>query len=461
MVPKAQPAVWYLSYAQNVTPLYGSGTIPLPYLFMPTKRHTEVADLFDSALEGRLRAEAPLAERLRPSALADFVGQESVVGTGKPLRVLIDRGEVPSLILWGPPGSGKTTLARLIAGLTKSTFVQISGVQAGLEDLRRVISQANERRKLSSIRTILFIDEIHRWSKAQQDALLPHVERGLLTLIGATTENPSFEVISALLSRCRVVQLAPLPPAAIRTILERALADTTVGLGQVKVVGAEAVLDHLCTLANGDARVALNTLELAVKASAKDGVATITDELIKQSLQRTHLMYDKGGEEHYNIISALHKSMRGGDADAALYWLGRMLEAGEDPLYVARRLVRFASEDIGLADPQALVQAVAAFQAAHQIGMPECNVILAQAVAYLARAPKSNALYTAYMAVQEDVQKTINEGVPLHLRNAPTKLMKDLKYGQGYKYNPDFEAPVEQDYLPKSLKGRKYLEDSN
>jgi putative ATPase len=389
--------------------------------------------------------------------LGDFVGQEAIVGQGKPLRVLIDRGEVPSLILWGPPGSGKTTLARLIAGLTQSTFVQLSGVQAGLEDLRRVISEASERRKLSSIRTTLFIDEIHRWSKAQQDVLLPHVERGVVTLIGTTTENPSFEVISALLSRCRVVVLEPLGRDALRTILERALVNTEVGLGRLRVVGADAALDHLSQLANGDARVALNTLELAVKASAKDGVATITDELIKQSLQRSHLVYDKGGEEHYNIISALHKSMRGGDADAALYWLGRMLEAGEDPLYVARRLVRFASEDIGLADPQALVQATAAFQASHEIGMPECNVILAQAVVYLARAPKSNALYEAYGKVQEDVQKTINEGVPLHLRNAPTKLMKSLNYGKDYKYNPDFDKPVEQDYLPPSLKGKKYL----
>jgi putative ATPase len=414
-------------------------------------------DLFDSALEQRLRAEAPLAERLRPESLGDFVGQEAIVGQGKPLRVLIDRGEVPSLILWGPPGSGKTTLARLIAGLTQSTFVQLSGVQAGLEDLRRVISEASERRKLSSIRTTLFIDEIHRWSKAQQDVLLPHVERGVVTLIGTTTENPSFEVISALLSRCRVVVLEPLGRDALRTILERALVNTEVGLGRLRVVGADAALDHLSQLANGDARVALNTLELAVKASAKDGVATITDELIKQSLQRSHLVYDKGGEEHYNIISALHKSMRGGDADAALYWLGRMLEAGEDPLYVARRLVRFASEDIGLADPQALVQATAAFQASHEIGMPECNVILAQAVVYLARAPKSNALYEAYGKVQEDVQKTINEGVPLHLRNAPTKLMKSLNYGKDYKYNPDFDKPVEQDYLPPSLKGKKYL----
>lgn len=415
------------------------------------------ADLFDGALGDRLQREAPLAEKLRPKDWGEFVGQEAVVGPGTPLRQLIDRDEVPSLILWGPPGSGKTTLARLVAKLTKSTFVQLSAVQAGLPELRKLVAEAMERRKVRNIRTILFIDEIHRWNKAQQDALLPYVENGTVTLIGATTENPSFEVVSALLSRCRVTVLQPLSSSALASILRRALADKELGLGQTKVEGADKAIAHLTVLANGDARVALNTLELAVRAQAVGGVAKLTDELLKQSLQRTHLRYDKGGEEHYNIISALHKSMRGGNADAALYWMGRMLEAGEDPLYVARRLIRFASEDVGLSDPHALVQAVAAYQAAHDIGMPECNVVLAQAVVYLARAPKSNALYTAYGKVREDVQNTVNEGVPLHLRNAPTKLMKDLKYGDNYKYNPDFEGPVDQDYLPPSLKGRTYL----
>ncbi len=414
-------------------------------------------DLFDSGLEQHLRAEAPLAERLRPETWTDFVGQESVIGLGTPLRQLIERDQVPSLIFWGPPGSGKTTLARLIARLTKSVFVQLSAVQAGLAELRQIVAEALERRKLHHTRTILFIDEIHRWNKAQQDALLPYVENGTVTLIGATTENPSFEVVSALLSRCRVVVLRPLAPENITSILERALQSPAAGFGTVRVEGAAAAIAHLSVMANGDARVALNALELAIKSQVKDGVARLTDEVLKQSLQRTHLMYDKAGEEHYNIISALHKSMRGSDADAALYWLGRMLEAGEDPLYVARRLIRFASEDIGLADPQALVQAVAAYQAAHDIGMPECNLALAQATVYLARAPKSNALYTAYGKVKEDIEKTINEGVPLHLRNAPTKLMKDLQYGKGYKYNPDFSEPVEQDYLPPSLKGKKYL----
>ncbi len=412
-------------------------------------------DLFSSQAE----LIAPLASKMRPRVWGEFVGQEEVVGPGTILRKLLDKGEVPSLILWGPPGSGKTTLARLVASLTKSVFVEFSAVASGLAEVRKVIAEAKERKKFQRARTILFIDEIHRWNKAQQDALLPAVENGTVILIGATTENPSFEVISALLSRVRVIVLSALTPQNIKTILEQALSDKERGLGNIKVEGAGGALEHISVLANGDARLALNVLELAVNSSLQNGVAHLDEAVIKQSLQRTHLLYDKGGEEHYNLISALHKSLRGSDVDAALYWLGRMLEAGEDPLYIARRLVRFASEDIGLADPQALSQAVAGFQAAHQIGMPECNVVLAQVVAYLARAPKSNALYVAYGKVKEDVQQTINEGVPLHLRNAPTKLMKNIGYGKGYKYNPDYEEPVEQDYLPESLKGRKYLEE--
>src|SRR3989339_242899 len=418
-------------------------------------------DLFDAALAEQLRAEAPLADRLRPTVWQDFVGQKEVIGSGTPLRQLIEQDQVPSLIFWGPPGSGKTTLARLIAKLTRSDFIQLPAVASGLADLRQVVARASDRRKLHQTRTILFIDEIHRWNKAQQDALLPHVENGTVTLIGATTENPSFEVISALLSRCRVIIIKALAPEDIESILQRALKDKEYGFGKIKVEGATQAIKHLAIMASGDARGALNTLELAVKASLKDNQSVITDELIKQSLQRTHLVYDKGGEEHFNLISALHKSMRGSNPDAALYWLGRMLEAGEDPLYIARRLIRFASEDIGLADPQALVQATAGFQAAHNIGMPECNVILAQTVVYLANAPKSNSLYKAYQAVQQDVKATINEGVPLHLRNAPTDLMKEVGYGQGYKYNPDYDEPVEQDYLPPSLKGRKYLDNKN
>ncbi|MBI5733564.1 MAG: replication-associated recombination protein A [Candidatus Kerfeldbacteria bacterium] len=411
-------------------------------------------DLFSSQAE----LIAPLASKMRPRVWDEFVGQEEVVGQGTILRKLLDKGEVPSLILWGPPGSGKTTLARLVASLTKSVFVEFSAVASGLAEVRKVIAEAKERKKFQRARTILFIDEIHRWNKAQQDALLPAVENGTVILIGATTENPSFEVISALLSRVRVIVLSALTPQNIKTILELALRDKERGLGNIKVEGAAGALEHISILANGDARLALNVLELAVNSSLQDGAARLDEAVIKQSLQRTHLLYDKGGEEHYNLISALHKSLRGSDADAALYWLGRMLEAGEDPLYIARRLVRFASEDIGLADPGALVQAVSGFQAAHQIGMPECNVVLAQVVAYLARAAKSNALYTAYGKVKEDVQQTINEGVPLNLRNAPTKLLKNIGYGKGYKYNPDYDEPVSQDYLPESLKGRKYLE---
>lgn len=407
----------------------------------------------------RSKSDAPLADRLRPRQWDEFIGQEEVVGKDAVLRKLLDKGEVPSLILWGPPGSGKTTLARLIAQLTNSVFVEFSAVATGLATLRQVIKKAIEQKKFQGARTILFIDEIHRWNKAQQDALLPYVEDGTVILIGATTENPSFEVISALLSRVRVIVLKPLTPDNIKVILHLALHDKERGLGKVNVVGAAAAIDHISVLANGDARLALNVLELAVRSNLHDDRAYLDEAVIKQSLQRTHLLYDKAGEEHYNLISALHKAMRGSDADAALYWLGRMLEAGEDPLYIARRLIRFAAEDIGLADPQALVQAVSGFQASHQIGMPECNVILAQVVVYLARAPKSNKLYEAYSRVQQDVLQTINDSVPLHLRNAPTKLMKNLGYGQGYKYNPDYDEPVEQDYLPESLKGRKYLDE--
>lgn len=458
-VGPAYSSAWYNIHALGLNRIATAGGASLlnfePMPRVPRSKPT--ADLFDDVLAQRIRVEAPLAERLRPATWDEFEGQEEVVGQGTPLRLLVESDQTPSLILWGPPGSGKTTLARLIARLTRATFVQLSAVSSGLDDLRRAVQDALERRKLYATKTILFVDEIHRWSKAQQDALLPHVEQGVITLIGATTENPSFEVISALLSRTRVVVLKALEVGQIEVILRRALSDAERGFGKLRVENADQAVGYIAQLANGDARVALNTLELAVTSAAKNGVAQLDEELIKRSLQRTHLVYDKGGEEHYNIISALHKSLRGSDANAALYWLGRMLEAGEDPLYVARRLIRFASEDIGLADPQALVQATAAFQAAHEIGLPECNVILAQAVVYLARAPKSNALYTAYGAVQADVQKTINEAVPLHLRNAPTQLMKDLGYGKDYKYNPDYDEPVDQTYLPESLKDRQYL----
>ena len=418
-------------------------------------------DLFAYKAGKQLKKEAPLADRMRPERLEEFVGQADVVGVDAPLRRLIENDQVPSMLFWGPPGTGKTTLARVIATLTKSRFVPLSAVSSGVADLRKVVTDAQERLSLYGDRTIVFIDEIHRWNKLQQDSFLPHVEDGTVTLIGATTENPSFEVNGALLSRSRVFILQALTVEAITTVLERAL--ELVRKRETypyKIKAGKDALGYLATVANGDARAALNGLELGLRSVRPDakGVVHLKKEALAKTLQKNHLLYDRQGEEHYNIISALHKSMRGSDADAALYWLGRMLEAGEDPLYVARRVVRFASEDIGLADPQALTQCVAAYQACHQIGMPECNVILAQAVAYCARAPKSNALYVGYQKVQSDIREFPNEGVPLHLRNAPTKLMKQVGYGKGYKYNPNFAEPVDQEYLPKSLKGRKYLD---
>ena len=398
---------------------------------------------------------------MRPNTLEEFEGQQALVGEGKLLRQAIAADKLPSMIFWGPPGSGKTTLAWVIAQLTKSVFVQFSAVTAGMKEFREVTSHAEERRKLHAQRTILFLDEIHRWNKAQQDALLPFVERGIITLIGATTENPSFEVNAALLSRSRVFVFEQLPVASMVRLLRRALSDETQGLGRYQVRADQRVLNALAVMANGDARVALNALEFAVLAHAAVGApVNLTETLVKEALQRSHLTYDQAGEEHYNIISALHKSVRGGDADAALYWLGRMLEAGEDPLYVARRLIRMSAEDIGLADPQALPLAVAAYQAAHAVGMPECDIVLAECVAYLARASKSVEVYQAYQQVKQDVKNTINEPVPLHLRNAPTQLMRDLGYARGYKYSPSYAWGEEQEYLPPSLKGRKYLESA-
>lgn len=393
----------------------------------------------------------PLAERLRPHALEDFLGQEQIFGEGSFLRNALESDQVPSLIFWGPPGSGKTTLALLIAEKAQAEFFQLSAVGSGVKDLRRVIEQAEGNREAGK-RTILFIDEIHRWNKAQQDALLPHVERGTLTLIGATTENPSFEVNGALLSRTRVLVLAKHEPPALEKLLAQALVSPQ-GLDG-KVTADPEALAFIAAVSGGDARAALNTLE----AAATQGTH-IDAAMVESVVKRSHILYDKGGEEHYNIISALHKAVRGNDANAALYWLARMLEAGEDPLYVARRLVRMASEDIGLANSFALPQAVAAYQACQFLGMPECEIHLAQAVVYLAESKKSNALYVGYNEAKEDVKKFPNEPVPLHIRNAPTKLMKELDYGKGYKYTPDFKNQEEaaQEYFPDKLRGRRYI----
>lgn len=393
----------------------------------------------------------PLADRMRPENLADYFGQEQVVGDGKLLRKAIESDHLPSMIFWGPPGTGKTTLAFIIAKATNSKFIQISAVTAGLKDLRLLITEAKSN-QIEDKHTILFIDEIHRWNKKQQDALLPHVEKGLVTLIGATTENPSFEVQSALLSRCRVFVLQRLPKESIIQILKNAISDKKRGLGEKNIKIDDEVLSLLANMSNGDARTALNILEYASSISSE-----INQTVIKEAFQKSHLLYDKDGEEHYNIISALHKSLRGSDPDAAIYWLARMLEAGEEPLYIARRLVRFASEDVGLANSRALEQCVAAYNACHFIGMPECNVILAQAVVYLAKCEKSNALYTAYNQAAHDVRELGNLDVPLHIRNAPTSLMKDLGYGAGYKYSPDHDYKEKQEYLPEKLRGRKYI----
>ncbi|MGH9498654.1 MAG: replication-associated recombination protein A [Terriglobales bacterium] len=399
----------------------------------------------------------PLADRMRPRTLDEFVGQEHLVAPGKPLRTQIERDDLGSLIFWGPPGTGKTTLAQIIARVTKAEFIEFSAVLAGIKEIKQVMAEA-ERARQYGTRTIVFVDEIHRFNKAQQDAFLPHVEKGNIRLIGATTENPSFEIISALLSRSRVYTLKPLTEAQIVLLLKRALADTGRGLGTMNLKAADEALAKIAAYSSGDARTAYNALEVA--ASLASGAKTeITDAIVTDALQKRVLLYDKAGEEHYNLISALHKSVRNSDPDAALYWLGRMLEAGEDPLYIARRVVRMAVEDIGLADPGALSLCMAARDAVDFIGMPEGNLALAQAVVYLALAPKSNALYTAYAEVVQDVEQTAAEPVPLHLRNAPTRLMKGMGYGAGYKYAHDLEDKVaDMQCLPDNLKDRNYYQ---
>jgi putative ATPase len=415
----------------------------------------------DEREEAAPRAGSPLADRVRPRTLDEILGQEDALGSGRPLRRAIEQDQLRSLVLWGPPGSGKTTLALVIRRLTRAHFEAMSAVLSGVKELREALRAATERRRREGRRTILFIDEIHRFNKAQQDALLSHVESGDVVLIGATTENPSFEVNAALLSRSRVVVLKPLDAKDLERVLRQALADEERGLGGLKAEVADDALAFLAAAADGDARTALNVLELAVTTAPPepDGTRRLDLVAMRAAFARKALLYDRAGEEHYNLISALHKSVRNSDADAGLYWLARMLEAGEDPLYVARRLVRFASEDVGLADPQALVLAMAAQQAVHFVGMPEGALALAELVVYLAAAPKSNALYVAYGAASRDALETRAEPVPLQIRSAPTGLMKQLGYGAGYRYAHDEQAGVaEMESLPEGLRGRRYYE---
>ena len=403
-------------------------------------------------------ASAPLASRMRPRNLDEYCGQKHLVGPGMPLRAAIERDDIPSMILWGPPGVGKTTLANVVANATKAEFVPFSAVTSGIREIKAIMARAEEARRLG-VRTVLFVDEIHRFNKAQQDAFLPFVEQGSITLVGATTENPSFEVNSALLSRCRVFVLNALGEDDLADLLRRALDDPR-GYGGRPLVVPDPVLRKIAVFANGDARKALGTLEACVaNAGSVDGVPTVTEEVLALCTSRKALLYDKDGEEHYNVISALHKSMRNSDPDAAVYWLARMLEAGEDPLYVARRVLRFASEDVGLADPNGLLLANAAWDACHKLGMPECNVALTQAVVYLSLAPKSNAMETAYLAAARDAQERMAEPAPLHIRNAPTRLMKNLDYGKGYAYAHDTDEKIARmSCLPESLAGRRYYD---
>lgn len=419
-------------------------------------------DMFQKQADEQQMQQAPLATRMRPNTLNGFVGQEHLVGKGRVLRRAIESDRIPSMMFWGPPGSGKTTLAHIIASSTGAFFAPVSAVSASVADLRKIVADAKERRQISSRRTILFIDEIHRFNKTQQDAVLPYVEDGTVILIGATTENPSFEVTSPLLSRSRVLPLKPLSEEELKMLVMRAAKDKLQGLGELNVDIASDALNHLVKMSSSDARIALNNLEIAALSTPTDntGRRIIKLETIEDAFQKRAVQYDRAGDQHYNLISALHKSMRDSDPDASIYWLAMMLEAGEDPLYIARRMIRFASEDVGMADPQALVVAMAAQQAVHFIGMPEGNLALAEAAVYLATAPKSNSLYAAYSKVQEEINKKgASENVPLNIRNAPTQLMKDMGYGKDYKYAHDFPGHiVDQQHLPDAMQGKKFYQ---
>ena len=422
-----------------------------------------MSDLFDLSRRRFLSQEGPLADRMRPRALSELVGQEKIVGPGRLLRRMIEADRLSSIILWGPPGSGKTSLARVIAETTRAEFVELSAVTSGIAEVRKVIDDAMDRLGHHQQRTVLFIDELHRFNRAQQDALLPHVEQGVIILIGATTENPFFEVIAPLVSRCRVFRLEALTAAALRVIAERALADRERGLGNHRVAFAPEAMNHLIEVANGDARSLLNAIELAVLTTPPDpdGTRRITLPIAEESIQRRAITYDKGGDQHYDTISAFIKSLRGSDPDAAVYWLARMIHAGEDPTFIARRMVILASEDVGNADPMALVLAVAAFQAVESVGMPEARIPLAQAATYLASAPKSNAAYMAVERASRDVADRTISGVPLHLRNPAAKGLEEFGHGRGYKYPHDFPGHfIPQDYLPPELRGKVYYDPS-
>jgi len=419
-----------------------------------------MSDLFDEKFNEDMSKNAPLADRMRPKNLADFVGQEHIVGPNSLLKKAIQNDDIPSIIFWGPPGSGKTTLAKIIAEMTNSSFIEMSAVTSGVADLRLIIKEAHEKRKFNNKRTIVFIDEIHRWNKAQQDALLPHIEKGIITLIGATTENPSFEVISPLLSRSRVYVLKPLSFDDLKKIIDRSLKNKELGFGDNEIEIEKEAEEFLIHSANGDARIILNALEVAIKNFSNYGnkKIKINKKLIEETLQHRALQYDKGGEEHHNVISAFIKSLRGSNIDGALYWLARMIKAGEDPKFIARRMLVLASEDIGNADTNALVVANSVFNAVERIGLPECRINLAQGVVYLAKAKKSNKSYDALCKAEEVVEETMNLPVPLHLRNAPTGLMKGLGYGKGYKYTHT-EDDSKQTYLPNEIKDKKFFEE--